>query len=206
MGQYYHPIILDTDRKTIKKWWHSHDFREDGSSIGLKLMEHSYVGNWLMQSVESELFRNAQNVVWAGDYADPEPDPVVNRFNVESSSSEQPAHNLYDMTEHAPKAKPVPYDESKEESHRYLVNHTKKIYVDKTKLDSFTFPNYPDDPHIYHPLSLLTAEGNGRGGGDYHGTCEEVVGTWARDLISVEDNIGDYKDFKEIPVVFEYGG
>ena len=31
-----------------------------------------------------------------------------------------------------------------------------------------------------HPLPLLTAEGNGRGGGDYHGTNMEMVGAWAR--------------------------
>jgi hypothetical protein len=39
--------------------------------------------------------------------------------------------------------------------------------------------------HI-HPLSLLTAEGNGRGGGDYRGAHEDLVGSWARDVISVE--------------------
>ena len=35
-------------------------------------------------------------------------------------------------------------------------------------------------------IHLLTAEGNGRGGGDYNGPDLELVGTWARDVISVE--------------------
>ena len=38
-----------------------------------------------------------------------------------------------------------------------------------------------------HPLSLLTAEGNGRGGGDYNGPNMDMVGTWARDVISMEN-------------------
>ena len=40
-----------------------------------------------------------------------------------------------------------------------------------------------------HPLPLLTAEGNGRGGGDYYGSDMELVGTWARDVISVERQV-----------------
>ena len=38
-------------------------------------------------------------------------------------------------------------------------------------------------------VPLLVAEGNGRGGGDYHGINQIIVGTWARDVISVENNI-----------------
>jgi hypothetical protein len=42
---------------------------------------------------------------------------------------------------------------------------------------------------------LLTVEGNGRGGGDYH-TDSTLVGSWARDIISVEMTISD--TFQEI--------
>jgi hypothetical protein len=43
---------------------------------------------------------------------------------------------------------------------------------------------------------LLTAEGNGRGGGDYKGSNEHLVGTWARHVISVEKEIpDDYAEF-----------
>jgi len=39
----------------------------------------------------------------------------------------------------------------------------------------------------------LVSEGNGNGGGDYFGRNEELCGTWARDIISVEDSIpADY--------------
>ena len=36
-----------------------------------------------------------------------------------------------------------------------------------------------------HPLPLLTCEGNGRGGGDFSGE-NEFVGSWARDVVSIE--------------------
>jgi hypothetical protein len=62
------------------------------------------------------------------------------------------------------------------------VNHTKKVFVDKTKVPE-------SEGWRIHPLPLLTAEGNDRGGGDYRYNNEEekeVVGSWARDVISIE--------------------
>ncbi len=39
-----------------------------------------------------------------------------------------------------------------------------------------------------HPLPILTAETDGGGGGDYRGQDPlGVMGTWARDSISMED-------------------
>ncbi len=60
----------------------------------------------------------------------------------------------------------------------FCVNHTKKQYVDKR-----TVPSTGDDR--LHPLPLLTCEGNERGNGDYFGSYR-YVGSWARDVISVE--------------------
>lgn len=42
---------------------------------------------------------------------------------------------------------------------------------------------------ILHPLPLLTAVGNGLGGGDYYGINKDQVGGWAWCTISVEDDI-----------------
>jgi hypothetical protein len=41
----------------------------------------------------------------------------------------------------------------------------------------------------------LTCEGNGRGGGDYRGESP-LIGSWARDVISVSDT--KPKDFEEL--------
>ena len=35
----------------------------------------------------------------------------------------------------------------------------------------------------------MTAEGNGAGGGDYYGSNEILVGSWARDVISIDEEI-----------------
>jgi hypothetical protein len=62
--------------------------------------------------------------------------------------------------------------------YRFIVNHTKKLYVDKNLGLTGSYD--------FHPLPLLTADGNGRGGGDYRGDDLELVGQWARDIISLE--------------------
>ena len=75
---------------------------------------------------------------------------------------------------------------------KYLVNHDKKQFVDKTKV-----PKDKDGWRI-HPLPLLTCEGNGRGGGDFRGESE-LVGSWARDIISVESKKADIpKGYTEV--------
>jgi hypothetical protein len=60
-----------------------------------------------------------------------------------------------------------------------------KQYVDKERV-------FPDkDGWKIHPLPLLTCEGNGRGGGDYGGIDRYLVGLWARNRISVSNDIPD---------------
>ena len=67
--------------------------------------------------------------------------------------------------------------------YRYIVNHSQKVFVNKSKVPT-------RDGFALHPLPLLTCEGNGRGGGDYRGSRrlqEPLVGSWARNSISVEE-------------------
>jgi hypothetical protein len=64
---------------------------------------------------------------------------------------------------------------------RYVVNHTKKEFIDKNRVLKDT------DGYKIHPLPLMTCEGNGQGGGDFFGEDPKgLVGSWARDLISIE--------------------
>ena len=48
MGQYYNAVILADNKKKVKAWVYSRDF-----SNGLKLMEHSYIGNNFVSAFES---------------------------------------------------------------------------------------------------------------------------------------------------------
>jgi len=164
MGQYYIALILGEKRTAADKEIIRYALDPANYANGMKLVEHSYVGNQFLDVVEFLLSENGMfyksRLVWAGDYADPESDGEHNL-----QSAKHPEQCFFPGIPEAC----ISYAKGL----RYIVNHTKHQYVDKSK-------------HTYHPLSLLTAEGNGRGGGDYYGVGEEHVGTWARDIISME--------------------
>ena len=205
MGQYYKPVILKEDKKTPIGFAYSHDF---GS--GLKLMEHSWAKNDFVGFIESLLKKgmafHKTPIVWAGDYADEEPfenipKEVVDLLIEDGYTLEEVKErgaNLYSIASHsAPKIRPNTHKIEdfkilKPKDTRYLVNHDKKVFVDKTKV-----PKDADGWQI-HPLPLLTCEGNGRGGGDFH-KGGDLVGSWARDVISVEGKKSDIpKDYTEV--------
>lgn len=156
MGQYYYAIILDAAGKIVV-WMNAHAYGE-----GLKLMEHSYCDNPFVNSFEHGLSPEGayykSRVVWAGDYADKE--------NGEEK-------NLHELCEDSKVVRP---DVKSTAKYRYIVNHTKRRYVDKNEVKTV------------HPLPLLTVEGNGRGGGDLH-EAPSWVGSWSRDVISVEEGV-----------------
>lgn len=183
MGQYYKPCVLDQTGKPFG-WVCSHDikyyFRREGDAkgfycgCGLKLMEHSWVGNKFVETVEVLLTKGnpwyMKPIVWAGDYAEPE---------------NEIGENLYSLCEDNIKTTKKTLKLRKE--FKYIVNHTKKLYVDKTKVRGGE-GDYSD--WKIHPLPLLTAEGNGQGGGDFRGSdSNDLVGSWARNVISVESVI-----------------
>ena len=195
MGQYYHGIILGTRvKKQIEKvvnWVYSHDIkhtwkRDDGTKIsmgnGLKLMEHSYRKNGFVNAFETLIADNPQRVVWAGDYADNEPDQKITvkeekELNgVKYLVDVEEEVNLYGLCDDDTKIIP----KARRKEYRFVINHTKKCYVDKRKVPKF------NDGWQLHPLPILTCEGNGRGGGDFRGESS-LIGLWARDLISVSD-------------------
>lgn len=162
MGQYYKPVLRSNEKS---KTANSCDF-----GCGAKLMEHSYVGNPLVESVMCEIDENSSKgnltrVVWAGNYA-----------NEEMTSK----NNLYTISAKYKKINPSQNNCVK----RYIVNVDRMEYVDlsKCKRDKYDY--------IIHPLPLLTAEGCGRGGGDYdmdNGKGKEFVGTWARCCLKLTD-------------------
>ena len=163
MGQYYKAVFLQADKKTPEAFGLAHSV-----DCGIKLMEHSYIDNPLLNSVLNYMLKNKDtfgwfNLVWAGDYADPE---------------EGTDDNIYTLTgDNVPE---IPYETEKPDV-RFIVNIDKHQFVDLWNVPDFTFMQA-------HPLALLTAEGNGRGGGDYDGANMQFVGLWARDAITVMDS------------------
>lgn len=187
MGQYYVAVILDEDNNP------THVARSWDFNNGAKLMEHSWLNNDFVAAVET-LLVNAEaprRVVWAGDYADPEPFDRPNLYD-QTDALEPYRPDVSGLGEEVNwindkriitvdpeiKANAWPVIIPRTEAYPFLVNWDKKLYVDKREV--------PADGHGWrvHPLPLLTVEGNGRGGGDYDGE-EAVVGSWARDHISL---------------------
>ncbi|KOF57848.1 MULTISPECIES: hypothetical protein [Clostridium] len=132
-----------------------------------KITEHSFRPNEYMLAVEGLLQPDGKwykdKIVWAGDYADD------GLFIPEGYKG-----NLYDCTSDGTfkkiKAKPT------KKLSKYILNHDKKQFIDMEALPSY------DDGWILHPLSLLTAVGNGQGSGDFYTSDKKMlsyVGTWA---------------------------
>ena len=59
---------------------------------------------------------------------------------------------------------------------RFIHNQTKDLWID---LKDYDITHELD----LNPIPLLTAIGNGYGGGDYGGTNEDVCGSWAGDVL-----------------------
>ena len=161
MGQYYVAIIMDAAGRFIRAWFNPHNYE-----YGAKLTEHCGVKSAFVAAVSQQicptgaLYRSA--VAWAGDYA-----PMEEGMDV----------NLYDSIDLVPNQKKgiAPAAAAATASaYPFLVNWSKQLYVDTRKESNFS------------PLPLLTAEGNGLGGGDYNGTSMDLIGTWARDELSFE--------------------
>jgi hypothetical protein len=184
MGQYYVVVILGPDgekREFIRTWVSSHVY-----GCGSKLMEHSYLNNTFTSTVEFLLSPEGpfwkSRVVWAGDYADEEPVLHETKETGTGTEAETEAVNLFTMAyneEHKLYSSSHPFTEK----YPFIVNHSKRQAIHKGTIDPCK------REFVIHPLSLLTAEGNGRGGGDYHGTNEVLVGSWARDVISLEATV-----------------
>lgn len=160
MGQYYKPVSVEK-----REHVYSHDYDN-----GLKLMEHSWIGNNFVGIVEDLIASggawNGDRIVWAGDYADEE----KNRKS-----------NLYGLckTQISPEATKNKY--------RYVMNFDTLEYVDTKKIpmsDVWVDEKGKAWPFTMHPLPILTCEGNGRGGGDFH-KGDPLVGKWARNRVSV---------------------
>ncbi len=180
MGQYYKAISLDAQNFLL-----AHDHAGNGGFNGVKLMEHSYIGNPLTAAVENLIQEGGawygHRIVWGGDYADPEPNTGNEDF-----PDGYPLYFLITDKLVLPKEK-----QKRNGRLRYLINLDKKEFVDMYKVPKF------NDGYRIHPLPLLTCEGNGRGGGDFH-KGDILIGTWARNRVTIQPKKPKDPRMKEI--------
>lgn len=214
MGQYYRGVILSKNTKKAKKIIVKQSFCCYAHDNGAKLMEHSYVGNWYVKEYEKALAEEfyGHPFVWSGDYADNHFDTDVyskacifidkaTRKNAKALGYRKNKNGRWgdefirDGITASEKSLSVatPYEELNT-TYEYIINFDKKMFV--------RIPQHSDLGLTIHPLPLLCADGNGRGGGDYEGTDMGYVGSWAFDCIGVGNELPD-NTFTELVVNFE---
>jgi len=174
MGQYYKPISLEK-----RQFVFSHNY-----DCGLKLMEHSYVGNNFVNIVENLIAEggdwHGNRILWAGDYADAD------------KGRQKNVHDIIGINKN--KINPA----EKQTKYKYFINMDTKEFVDMSKIPP-TFTGEDDGKKWtmeIHPLPLMTCEGNNRGGGDFRGDERDMVGIWSRNRVSVTNKKPEgYKEF-----------
>lgn len=187
MGQYYMPVIQE-GKKLYRVY--SHDF---GS--GLKLTEHSYIGNDFVNVVCNYIVDNAVKLWWCGDYA--EESDFENEKEFERIYKHAWNYNDDKEADTTIPEKNTDFDWSKQ---WYFVNLTKKEFVKMPVI------NNEEYDLTYNCVSLLTAVGNGRGGGDYwRGDMQSVVGYWAGNVVYLTLKKPDDKEFCDITEDADFG-
>ena len=202
MGQYYRVAIITEDAR-IRFVINLSKF-----ITGYKLMEHSYMGNYFVNIVLSAMLRlNTQGhetrVVWMGDYAE-DADyvaPCVENGNVSDDYYLDVWNAIWPDDDKRrgewltpDQIMPVEFSRCEDYDGWYLVNHTKQVYLD---LGKFWRENCWKEEWegkqcncAVHPLPLLTACGNGQGGGDYSEGLPDAdkVGCWAFDNLEFTES------------------
>ena len=218
MGQYYMAYVKDGDgakvfcpqnaiymtKNGIKsaKEVEVHGFEDKDPNSwgynfsGLKLMEHSWLENDFVNGVLESIWDNPCNVAWVGDYA-------TDTNDFDEYYTEKVYKTVWGDRQDE---RERPFDEVPK-IHRdgYILNLDKGVYIDLRRYASVAGfkPKWSKGIWTIHPLPILTCVGNGRGGGDYWGTCIDMVGSWAMDtLVFVEEHPSAFREIDYETIMF----
>ena len=146
-----------------------------------KLMEHSWWRNDFCTAFAETLVDKPAKVCWCGDYAEEDECKALG-FDYNKVWGRNKGYGI----------KSTGFSLN---SVKYLINNDKKIYLDLQKYHE----RCNKDGWCIFPISLLTALGNDRGGGDFHdgNVGYSDVGFWAFDEIYLSNTLPDgYKEEK----------
>ena len=191
MGQYYIPLLIAEDGEVTTLY--AHDFDD-----GLKLMEHSWIGFALVNAVLSLIHNQKKKVAWIGDYskgwyecgyskAMPEDFLEYYKMAWDRSVREKYRKTFISFT-----SEDLNLLTTKTKDKGFLVNHDKQQFLDMNEY----YEQSADISFLgwcINPLPLLTACGNGEGGGDYRENCPnfDMCGMWAFDTLEYTENEPD---------------
>lgn len=172
MGQYYKPVVIRGREVMV----FDRSVLPQKEYVMAKLMEHSWWLNPTANAVAKMIFEKSGHIFWCGDYSE---DSMAKM--AWANEDERGLENPEDFTL----------------DNKYILNYSKKVYLDCNK---YKEASKDADGWVIHPLPLLTALGNGLGGGDYCGTNQDVVGSWAGDELEI---IKEKPLLEEFEVVFK---
>lgn len=166
MGQYFYAV---TGNDTVRT-----NYRKRG---GLKLLEHSWIGNYFTEFVASRIYKKPQRVAWVGNYAELQNAPckeakqfwqtnpvIVNKIWIKDQNKNNTT--MFDITK------------------KYLINHSQKLYID---MAYYCILCNADNGSIIHPLPILTCMSNQQSRSDYYGLESEKAGSWAWNVLEIAD-------------------
>jgi len=190
MGQRYHAVLVKKNGRIAAI-----------NNPSGKLMEHSYIDNSYVCSVAAQIAAEPHRVFWMGEYAGGVISPCSGNSDILSEYDEKEKIRCFTDTNDALlgrcdkaawEGKTVSAVDAPTVNMKvgYLCNHTKKEYINLAvyceRLVATAYGN--NKRYVINPLSLLTAIGNRRNGGDYYPENPNYssVGIWAGDFISYE--------------------
>lgn len=205
MGQYYTPVeILYLNDGTHFMSSFSCQVKGLGHN-SVKLMEHSWWNNEFLTNFCARLYERSRennketHILWLGDYA--ELDGLSSLEGLSACFARVVQRSWLKQALQDPNRKEIDIGNTNPDFsliNKFLINTTKQEFINCT---TYYNCNHDVDDWCIHPLPLLTAVGNGEGGGDYFGVNNELVGRWAGDALYIDDE-EPVEPFKEIFPIF----
>ncbi len=205
MGQYYR-VITQQGQNHFKIYNRNIIVGNKQEYTPAKLTEHSWWLNPFVNAICESIYKTPKKVVWLGDYSMDFMDDFQDGFN--GLSRERIKH--WDKIVWGKNDKSIAIkDTTFTLDGKYLLNHSKRTFVNGSTFFKRNLMKSKDcGEWCMHPLPLLTCIGNGCGGGDYRYPTDDasidLIGTWAFDEISVEDE--KPTNYKEIKPIFKEKG
>ncbi len=200
MGQYFKTVVKSQDGE-FKVYSGKVIVNGKTETEGAKLMEHSWWYNYFVNGICAEIYarKDKSRAAWMGDYASSDYEEAEGSYN--GLSYDQ----IKELCVKCRKKGCAVTASDFNLAGLYLINYTKKQYVDC----SLYYKNsLMDADWCIHPLPILTCIGNDYGGGTLDevsdDTTKEFIGGWAWDEISIAD--APPADFTEIKPIFKQEG
>lgn len=178
MGQYYRIAIKENPFKSaVGENIIINDRKVNGFGyISAKLLEHGWLDCVICRVVAQKMYNNPIRLAWIGDYA--------SKHDIECATEKE---LNYEMVWGKDIDLPHTFDycDIFDFRGKYLVNHSQKMYI---SFDDWCQLNYSQvDESTLAPFVMLTAIG-GEGEDYYYGYNKFMIGEWAWDILSIEDD------------------